>query len=145
MSPIRKKRLIYLLYRTSQIANQIFTEATEHALLTPTQYIVLSALDGQGSASQTELVRRTGIDRSTLGGVILRLIEENYVIRQQSTHDRRAYSIELSPMGVEALRVSESAAKSAEEQQLSVLPTEARHELLATLATLINNSPRVRN
>lgn len=141
LAQLQNKRLVYLLHRVSQVANQAYANASEAASLTPTQYIVLSALDEKDDVSQVDLVLRTGIDRSTLANVVRRLMREGFVARRHSTRDRRAYSVKLTAMGADVLRSCDHAAKLGEERQLAVLSQKARRDFIAMLSTLVANPP----
>jgi hypothetical protein len=66
--------VIHLLHRAAQCADCIFSEEIAGTDLTPRQYTVLAVIADKEGLSQTELVMRTGIDRSTVADMIKRLV-----------------------------------------------------------------------
>jgi DNA-binding MarR family transcriptional regulator len=54
---------LHMLHRASQAADEMFAVETTGADLTPRQFAVLAALETLESASQTQIVDATGIDR----------------------------------------------------------------------------------
>src|SRR5688572_708168 len=64
---------IHLLHRAGQCAEDIFRAEMGDRDLTPRQLAVLTATSEDEGLSQTGLVERTGIDRSTLADMVRRL------------------------------------------------------------------------
>lgn len=64
---------MHLLHRTHQAVGQLFVTGMQTNDLTPRQLAVLVAVAENEGLSQTDLVERTGIDRSTLADVVKRL------------------------------------------------------------------------
>jgi len=95
--------LYHLLKRASQKAADILSEKAGKSGLTQRQYAVLSCLADNPGASQTFLVKETGIDRSTLADLAARLEERQYIRRESSPADRRAKQLFLEPAGRAAL------------------------------------------
>jgi DNA-binding MarR family transcriptional regulator len=60
-----------LLHRVQQAAALLYGEEP----IIPRQYALLRAAHGHESAMQTELVKASGIDRSTMTDVVRRLVE----------------------------------------------------------------------
>ena len=58
--------MLHLLHRAGQVADELFTEEMHGSDLTPRQFAVLMVLQRLETASQTDIVNETGIDRSTL-------------------------------------------------------------------------------
>ena len=69
---------IHLLHRASQVVEEIFTAEIEIDRLTPRQLAVLMTVAQNEGLSQTGIVDRTGIDRSTLADIVRRLQGEGY-------------------------------------------------------------------
>ena len=65
------KSALHLLHRADQCAFNAFYGNIDRQILTPRQYFVLATISEEAGASQTTLVRRTGIDRSTLSDICL--------------------------------------------------------------------------
>lgn len=72
--------------------------------MTLVQYDVLDAISELNSASQTALVRKTGIDRSTISDVVTRLIGKGLIARKVNENDRRAYTVTLTADGKKVLK-----------------------------------------
>jgi DNA-binding MarR family transcriptional regulator len=88
----------------------------------------LAVLEGGEGASQTDIVRATGIDRSTLAELVKRLITAGYVRRRRSKTDARAYIVRLTDAGREVLDASRGAATLTDERLFA--PVAARHRAL---------------
>ncbi len=87
--------------------------------------------------SQTELVTRTGIDRSTLADVIRRLVQRGWLQRRRTSSDARAYAIRLTEEGREILKNAEPAAQRVDEKVLSGLSGEERDRFMRDLNTIV--------
>jgi len=64
----------HLLHRALQRALDIYAEEFGEAGITQRQFAVLAAADERAGATQADLVRITGIDRSTLADMARRMI-----------------------------------------------------------------------
>ena len=64
----------HLLHRALQLALDIYAEETGPDAVTQRQYAVLAAVAAHEGLTQTDLVRSTGIDRSTLADLVARMI-----------------------------------------------------------------------
>ena len=73
------KSIIHLLHRASQRASEIFAQETRDFDLTARQYAVITTVAQHEGLSQTDLVRLTGIDRSTLADVVQRLLKRGVI------------------------------------------------------------------
>jgi DNA-binding MarR family transcriptional regulator len=128
---------IHMLHRASQAADELFASETSGAELTPRQFAVLAALEVLESASQTQIVDATGIDRSTLADIVKRLVKRGLLNRRRSRSDARAYVVRLTPEGRSVLLATKPAAQRVEERLLEQLPDVRRDELLAALEAII--------
>jgi DNA-binding MarR family transcriptional regulator len=66
---------IHLLHRVGQCASDIFAMEIGDADLTPRQYAILLTVSQNEGLSQTDLVERTGVDRSTLADIVRRMLK----------------------------------------------------------------------
>src|SRR3712207_1102009 len=80
----------HLLHRALQHALNIYAEATGSGAPTQRQFAVLCAVAENEGLSQAELVRATGIDRSTLAELAARMIGRGQLERERSSRDGRA-------------------------------------------------------
>jgi DNA-binding MarR family transcriptional regulator len=112
----------HLLRRAQQYADDLYKKEVGNDGLTARQFTVLHAISEKEGLSQTDLVRRTGIDRSTLADMIARLNKKGYVARQRTKDDARANSVKLTASGKKILSSHESKVIKAEQEALSMLP-----------------------
>jgi DNA-binding MarR family transcriptional regulator len=76
--------------------------------LSPAQNFVLSVLVESPGASVNDLAEATLTDRSSVAAVIDRLVEQGYVVREQSADDRRRASVSITATGRRAMRQAAS-------------------------------------
>jgi DNA-binding MarR family transcriptional regulator len=81
-------------------------------------------------------VNATGIDRSTLADMILRMEERGLLTRGRSADDGRAKSVALTASGRSALATSAPRARQADDAILGALPRGKRAPFLEILRTL---------
>lgn len=124
---------IHLLHRAAQRADESFDEQVKHADLTPRQLAVLVSVAQAEGQSQTDIVNRTGIDRSTTADMIRRLVRKGLLLRRRQKEDARAYALRLTDAGHEALAATESGVLRADAQVLSVLTAEQRKGFIEVL------------
>jgi DNA-binding MarR family transcriptional regulator len=127
------KSLLHMLRRAEQYAIDLYTEEVGPKGLTPRQFTVLLAVEQNEGISQTELVAKTGIDRSTLADLVARLIRKGLVQRRRTKEDARANSIRLSAAGKRALMATQPAAASVNKRLLSALPSDSRKNFVSAL------------
>jgi len=108
--------------------------ASRHEMsITPRQFIVLSAFAANEGANQTRIVDVTGIDRSTLGDIVQRLLREGLLRRQRSRIDARSYTVQLTPEGREMLSRATAWSRAVELKLLEELAEDARVSLVESL------------
>ncbi|HEY1751644.1 MAG TPA: MarR family winged helix-turn-helix transcriptional regulator [Caulobacteraceae bacterium] len=126
----------HLLHRVLQLALDYHAEAAGPAGLTQRQYTVLAAAGASDGVSQSDLVRATGIDRSTLADLVARMISKGLLERERSTTDARANTVRLSEAGRLALSDGGKPASRSDERLLDLLPPKKRDSFVKTLTTL---------
>ncbi|MCE2889971.1 MAG: MarR family winged helix-turn-helix transcriptional regulator [Hyphomonadaceae bacterium] len=89
----------HLLHRAQQAAADLHVAALGANGLTQRQFAVLAVLAAQDGVSQSELVVRTGIDRSTLAEMVARMEAKGLTQRTKSVTDSRANSVTLTATG----------------------------------------------
>ena len=89
----------FLLAKAHQRGYALFKERLTPFKLTPQQFGLLAFLWQQDALTQAELSDTTGIDRTTMGGLIDRLAKDGLVQRIPHPDDRRAYRICLTERG----------------------------------------------
>jgi MarR family transcriptional regulator, temperature-dependent positive regulator of motility len=126
----------HLLHRVLQLALDYHAEASGAAGLTQRQFTVLAAAGAGDGVSQSDLVRATGIDRSTLADLVARMIAKGLLERERSSTDARANTVRLSEAGRIALVEGGKPAAKSDARLLSLLPAKKRETFLKTLTTL---------
>ena len=109
----------HLIHRASQKADLRFSE--HRPTVTARQYVLLAALQCSKGVSQTELTRITGIDRSTLSSLVVRLQQRGLVKRRRSNADARTYQVRLTKAGEIAAVMNRAAAQNADTKMFSRL------------------------
>jgi DNA-binding MarR family transcriptional regulator len=125
----------HLLHRTLQLALDLHADAGP-AEITQRQYTVLAAAGAADGQTQNDLVRATGIDRSTLADLVARMLAKGLLERQRSATDARANTVRLSDAGRAVLGASSGPAAAADEKLLSYLPAKKREGFLKALGVL---------
>jgi len=128
---------IHQLHRAGQCAADIFQAEMGLDDLTPRQYAVLLTVSQNEGLSQTQLVDRTGIDRSTLADIVRRMLKKGLLSRRRTKEDARAYAVRLSDEGWKALRVADPVARRVDERILSAIPAAQRERFLSDLSTIV--------
>jgi DNA-binding MarR family transcriptional regulator len=123
----------HLLHRALQLALDIYAEETGPDAVTQRQFAVLSAVSAQEGLTQTDLVRATGIDRSTLADLVARMIGKSLLARQRSTSDARANTVSLTAEGRTALDAAAPRVAAADERILELMPARKRDAFLGVL------------
>ena len=127
---------IHLLHRVLQLGLDLHSEAAGPAAVTQRQFTVLAAAGAADGLTQNDLVRATGIDRSTLADMVARMLAKGLLERERSATDARANTVRLSAAGRGALAKSSAPAASADSRLLALLPAKRRGDFLKNLATL---------
>ena len=126
----------HLMHRVLQLALDIYTEEAGPDGLTQRQFAVLEAVSQKSGLTQTDLVRSTGIDRSTLADLVARMTTKGLLDRVQSTIDARAKAVSLSAAGQAALDAARPRVEAADKRILALLPKGKRDGFLSLLAEL---------
>ena len=133
---------MHLLHRAGQCAADIFAAEAGLTGLTPRQFAILIVLAEEEGLTQTELVERTGVDRSTLADIVARLIARGLIQRRRTKEDARAYAVKLTPQGVKALREAQPGAAEADTRLLAALPAGKRQDFFDILNLIVTNGAK---
>jgi DNA-binding MarR family transcriptional regulator len=126
----------HLLRLCQQRAVELFVREVGEDGPTPQQFAILSAVAQCPGLSQTDLARRTGIDRSTLTEILKRMVARGWVARERSVADQRTNLLVLSDDGHDVLKSALPAMLRAQERILAPLPKGRRAEAVEILRTL---------
>ena len=126
----------HLLHRAQQFAADRFNEATGGVQITQRQFAVLTAVSEEEGLTQTQLVRATGIDRSTLAELVARMTAKGLLIREKAPGDARANSVRFSDEGRKLYETALAGAKAADEAILAALPKGKRANFVESLTRI---------
>jgi MarR family transcriptional regulator, temperature-dependent positive regulator of motility len=125
----------HLLRRAEQFAAEIFMKAGGDGV-TLRQTVLLAAIGEAEGASQSDLVRATGIDRSTLAEMMARMEKKGLIARQAARDDGRAKSVKLTAAGRGKLAETLPSVRRVDEALIRALPKDKRASFRATLTAL---------
>ncbi|WP_291834685.1 MarR family transcriptional regulator [Brevundimonas sp.] len=126
----------HLIHRALQLALDIYAEETGPDGLTQRQFAVLEAVSHKAGLTQTDLVRATGIDRSTLADLVARMTTKGLLDREKSAIDARAKAVRLSAAGETALEAARPRVEAADKRIMALLPKGKRDGFLELLGEL---------
>lgn len=143
--PALDKSPSHLLHRALQLALDIYADEFGLGGLTQRQYAVLAAVESKDDLTQTDLVRITGIDRSTLADMAARMIAKGLLERKRSTSDARANAVNLTDAGRDALAEAGPKMARADGRLLKLLSGNKRDGLTSILRDLVKAGDEVQS
>lgn len=132
------------MHRALQLALDVYAEEVGSDGPTQRQFAVLEAVSVQAGLTQTDLVKATGIDRSTLADLVSRMTAKGLLERERSTLDARAMAVRLSADGAAMLEAAKPRVQAADKRIMGLLPKgkrEAFLEMLSELAAAADAAP----
>jgi DNA-binding MarR family transcriptional regulator len=125
----------HLARRFQQIAVAVFLAEVGDAGfdLTPVQYAALATIKSNPGLDQVTLAGLIAYDRTTITGVIDRLVQKGLAERRASSRDRRARELEITNEGKRTLRKITPAVESAQRIMLRGLSAKEGDELMRLL------------
>jgi DNA-binding MarR family transcriptional regulator len=129
----------HLARRFQQIAVAVFHAEVDQAGydLTPVQYAALAAVSTNPGIDQVTLAGLIAYDRTTITGVVDRLVQKSLLVRNASTKDRRARELQITDDGRKTLDGIAPAVEAAQELMLRGLTAAEADELLRLLRKAI--------
>jgi DNA-binding MarR family transcriptional regulator len=121
-----------------QHATQLYSTETSDNDLTLRQLAIMTAISREENLSQTDLVTITGIDRSTVAGIVSRLIRKGLLDRRRSPDDGRAYCVKLSKRGQKAVAGADRLYTRIEKKLLSGVPATEASQFITTLKSIVS-------
>lgn len=88
-------RLSELLLQTNMLSMELFSKVTEQYGVTQGEVFVLQQIK-KSPKTIGELSKLSGFPYSTISGLVSRLEENGYVVRQKDQHDRRVVWVSLA-------------------------------------------------
>jgi DNA-binding MarR family transcriptional regulator len=130
----------HLARRFQQIAVAVFLAEVEQAGydLTSVQYAALAAISSNPRIDQVTLAGLIAYDRTTITGVIDRLVQKGLVARHQRKQDRRARELTTTDAGRQTLRGIMPAVAAAQQLMLGGLTEKEATELVRLLQKAIS-------
>jgi DNA-binding MarR family transcriptional regulator len=133
-----QRSILHLLRRVDQCATQLYSDETNGNDLTLRQLAIMTAISREENLSQTDLVTITGIDRSTVAGIVSRLIRKGLLERRRSPVDGRAYCVRLSKRGIKAVAGADRLYTRIEKKLLSGVPAAEANQFVSTLKSILS-------
>lgn len=129
----------HLARRFQQIAVAVFLAEVEKGGydLTPVQYAALAAVSANPGIDQVTLAGLIAFDRTTITGVVDRLVQKGLVARHESSRDRRARELKITEVGRRTLRGITPAVEAAQRIMLRGLSEKEAKELVRLLQKAI--------
>lgn len=129
----------HLARRFQQIAVAVFLAEVEQAGfdLTPVQYAALAAIDANSGIDQITLAGLIAYDRTTITGVIDRLVQKGLVLRQPSSRDRRARELIITDDGRRTFAAITPAVEAAQRLMMRGLTDAESKELIRLMQKAI--------
>jgi MarR family transcriptional regulator, temperature-dependent positive regulator of motility len=125
----------HLARRFQQIAVAVFLAEVEEAGydLTPVQYSALAAISTDPGIDQVTLAGLIGYDRTTITGVIDRLVQKGLVARHERFRDRRARELKITEDGLRTLHGITPAVEAAQRIMVRGLTEKEAQDLVRLL------------
>lgn len=126
----------HLIRRMNQVSVSLFHEECSKAGhdLTPVQYAALKAVQKYPGIDQATLAGVIAYDRTTIGGVVLRLEEKGFVRRDPSPEDRRLRRLTLEAAGLRVIEELDPLVWRTQDLMLAGLDPEEKATFLRLLA-----------
>lgn len=133
----------HLVRRFQQIAVAIFhAEVGKTGFdLTPVQYVALASVIANPGIDQATLAGLIFYDRTTIGGVVDRLVQKQMLARHPSDSDRRAYVLHATDHGLKTMNAIEGAVIHAQKMMLGALDQQESAELIRLLRKAVDTAP----
>lgn len=132
----------HLLRRAEQFAAELFATSTLQDGVTLRQTVLMAAIAEAEGASQSDLVRITGVDRSTLAEMMARMESRGLIVRAAAADDGRAKSVRLTAMGRRKLDLGVPAIRVVDRALLAAISTPRRAAFQAILSELSDTADR---
>ena len=129
--------------RAASHAHRLVSEGMASAGARGYHYRLLAALAESGPASQAELGRRSGIDRSDVVASVNELAEAGFVERATDPADRRRNVVTMTPAGAGQLQRLDGVLTRIQDHLLAPLSADERDELARLLGRVLDHHARV--
>ncbi|WP_063061325.1 MarR family winged helix-turn-helix transcriptional regulator [Nocardia sienata] len=127
-----------LINQTALLAGRATEQALADTGSRRYHYAVLTTLREAGAASQAELGRRTGIDRSDMVAVLNELVARGFADRTADPEDRRRNIVTLTEPGNAHLDDLDRRLDRAQDELLTALSADERRTLVGLLTRILD-------
>ena len=103
-------------------------------------YRLLAALDEWGPASQADLGRSTGIDRSDVTAALAELDSRHLIERTADPENKRRNIVTLTPEGADQLRDLDTVVDTVQDELLAPLTAPQRRQFTTLISRLVDDS-----
>ncbi|OPL13848.1 MAG: MarR family transcriptional regulator [delta proteobacterium MLS_D] len=118
--------ILFLLAKAYQRVYGNFKKRLQPYGLTPVQHLVLLSLSLDEGISPGELGRRLILDNATLSGILDRLVDSEWIVKQSSNEDKRSLKLYLTEKGRDGIEVLKRESDDANSRVLDILGMEER-------------------
>jgi MarR family transcriptional regulator, lower aerobic nicotinate degradation pathway regulator len=103
-------------------------------------YRLLAALEEWGPASQADLGRSTGIDRSDVTAALAELESRNLIERSIDPENKRRNIVTLTPEGIERLHDLDIVVDAIQDELLAPLTATQRRQFITLISRLLGDA-----
>src|SRR5262249_3882558 len=103
-------------------------------------YRLLAAIEEWGPASQADLGRSTGIDRSDVTAALAELESRNLIERTVDPENKRRNIVNLTPEGVDQLRDLDAVVDTVQDELLAPLTAPQRRQFITLISRLVDDA-----
>jgi DNA-binding MarR family transcriptional regulator len=135
-----KRSPVHLLHRALQLGLEFYADEVGDKGVTQRQFAVLCAVAADDGLSQTQLVRVTGIDRSTVAELVNRMTKQGLLVRNRTETDARTNAVRLTDEGRAVLAATEPLAARADRRFLKLLGGKKGESLVDLLKSLVKEA-----
>jgi DNA-binding MarR family transcriptional regulator len=133
------KSFHYLLLASNTMFHKNVMSALLKEGLTSGQPKVLDYLSRHDGCVQNEISTGVFTDKATLTGILTKMENKGYIIRQHGEKDRRSINVYLTDLGREKLALVEKVFQEKEQEALRGLSDDECSQLLETLQKVCKN------
>lgn len=136
-----KDRPTWLISRAYARSSALLSAGFEaHGSLRGYHYRLLAALEQWGPASQADLGRDTGIDRSDVTAALTELESRDLIERRADPQHKRRNIVTITPDGVQQLVELDTVIGGVQNELLAPLTGSQRRQFVALLSRLLDES-----
>lgn len=129
----------FLIRRLHQIHVALFHDECESFGITPVQYSVLTALQGE-EMDQKRLAQQVGIDRATTTEVLRRLEKGGWIERARCTRDGRRQLARLTTAGQQVIDDMEENVRRAHDRTIEPLTRAERQRFVRYMSKIVSSN-----